>query len=597
MKRISCALIALIILLCSIGSFCACRDEQPVPEEAPKLPIIQNEVSNYIIVYPDYPTTTEVDVAQMIKDKIHDVTGVRIKSMNEEFMDDESEKNVIYIGDTTFEPAKTAKTQILQTYFDAYVIDVSDKDIYIVGASDTALFNGVSYFIENLVEKNYEASTKTLYFEGCQFSGKETTPAGFCLQNIRDYAIVYSGEKGFNHFSIAQKLQGLIKDQTGFSPEIYRDSDKEEGRFEILVGETNRPLSARSYQNTGRIMEYEFIVDQSKLQLAFGGYYSAEKCLNEFSMRVLKYQSAVLATGSYYANLIANISQPLTEGADIRIMSANVMAYRWGEGRYSNVLPIAQRCEIFAGVLLKYRPDAVGIQEVDDPWLEVLPWYLDRLAKKDGLEYTHLFANLTYENKTMVNFSSLVYRSDLYQVDDSGCEVFSIWDATPDYFQRVASYVKLTSKTDVNKDFILVNTHWAHENEEYVNACATEQAALVNRLKGTYSGVPIFCTGDYNNLSTREWRDRFLLQFASSVNGKIASDIARTKGVLITPGGCRAKVEKMHENVFRDIDDSFIDHIVCTGGAYDILRHDTIRTNGCHVLSDHSPIYADISLS
>ena len=38
---------------------------------------------------------------------------------------------------------------------------------------------------------------------------------------------------------IAQKLQGLIKDQTGFSPEIYRDSDKEEGRFEILIGETN----------------------------------------------------------------------------------------------------------------------------------------------------------------------------------------------------------------------------------------------------------------------------------------------------------------------------------------------------------------------
>ena len=52
----------------------------------------------------------------------------------------------------------------------------------------------------------------------------------------------------------------------------------------------------------------------------------------------------------------------------------------------------------------------------------------------------------------------------------------------------------------------------------------------------------------------------------------------------------------MHENIMREVDNSFIDHIICAGGATTVMRHDTIRANGCNILSDHSPIYADIDL-
>ena len=197
----------------------------------------------------------------------------------------------------------------------------------------------------------------------------------------------------------------------------------------------------------------------------------------------------------------------------------------------------------------------------------------------------------------MFNFSTIAYRSDLYTAEESGCEVYSIWNETPSYFQRVASYVKLTGKTDASKEFVLVNTHWAHESAEIVNACATEEAALVNRIKEKYEGISVFCTGDFNNLTTRPWRDQYLNQFVSDIGGQIASSVAKENGVLITPGGCLANgLESMHENVLRGVDDSFIDHIVCTGGECAILRHDTIRENKCHIMSDHSPIYADIDL-
>ncbi|MBP5206823.1 MAG: hypothetical protein J6330_00015 [Clostridia bacterium] len=46
----------------------------------------------------------------------------------------------------------------------------------------------------------------------------------------------------------------------------------------------------------------------------------------------------------------------------------------------------------------------------------------------------------------------------------------------------------------------------------------------------------------------------------------------------------------------RGLDSDFTDHIVLCGGSADVVRHDTIRSNGCHVVSDHSPIYADLSL-
>ena len=108
--------------------------------------------------------------------------------------------------------------------------------------------------------------------------------------------------------------------------------------------------------------------------------------------------------------------------------------------------------------------------------------------------------------------------------------------------------------------------------------------------------MTVFCTGDYNNLSTREWGDTYLNKMVDAINGTIASVAAKQKGVLITPGGCRGSAKNMRENLLREVDDNFIDHIISSGGACEVMRHDTIRANYCHVLTDHSPIYADIDL-
>ena len=88
-------------------------------------------------------------------------------------------------------------------------------------------------------------------------------------------------------------------------------------------------------------------------------------------------------------------------------------------------------------------------------------------------------------------------------------------------------------------------------------------------------------------------------EFLKTVGGMIASDVARESGTLVVKGGyqCndnyridedipRAEISK-HTN-------DFIDHVIGTNGDFEVLRHDTILVNYCHVLTDHMPVYADI---
>lgn len=603
MRKILSLLVAVAILLGAVSLFAGCEKggsegnvtTSKEPEASASVAIVAGGKSEYVILYPEVPTANESEAVQLLRNKISSVAGVRLKAISEEFQAEAKDAKKIYVGNTAFAPAKEVKEQLVQDRFDSYVIDISDDDIYIVGASEEALYNAVKYYTDTLLEDNYDSATETLYFESCRYNGTKVFPTGFSAQHIREYAIIYPAE-GLSFLSIAKSLQEEIEKKTGFTVDIYKDTEREPHQFEILVGETNRAFSQQCYLNSSRIMEYEYLVEGCQLQLAFGGYYTGRKSVEDFGLRMLRDEDRYYEAGSHYAVNLATVEQTLTAGADVRIMSANILAYRWGEQDYSNILPVAERAEIFAGVLLKYLPDAVGLQETDEPWQQALPWYLERMQKKDGVEYTFLLGKLNHEGQTMINFSTILYRSDLYTLDNSGYEVFSIWGLTPNYLQRVATYVKLTSKTDPQKQFALVNTHWAHEDDPTVNACAVEQAALVNQLKSRYAGVNVFCTGDYNNLPTREWKDKYLNQLVSDIGGRIASNVAKANNALIIPGGCRTSAAKMSENVMRAIDDHFIDHILLSGGACDVLRHDTIRSNMTHVLSDHSLIYADIDL-
>ena len=441
----------------------------------------------------------------------------------------------------------------------------------------------------------------------------EPLPAEIDVSEIGEYSIVYASEpRGLE--SLANSLAAEIKTATGKELPTVCDTDSAESVYEILIGRTNRSFSQECYADSSHIMQYEVRTHHGKVQFVTGGPYSGMKCAEKFKEDVLLSKNKLKDGVSYYAADLASDSQKLTDGADIRVMTANVLNYHWGEESYENIYPVATRAEIFAGVLLRFLPDFVGLQEADENWRDILPYYLNSMAEKEKIYYTHQQPNAEWKGKTVINYSSLLYRSDLYNVDDEGFKGFEA-NYQSSYCQRVATYAKYSGKTDASVQAIIVNTQWAHESDERILSCVNEEAELVNALKAQYPGVPIFCTGDFNSDIKKKSRDKedakatdpegyknaknryeFFLGFVGQTDGVILSSAAKEKGVLITAGGCRTSAKNMSEDKQRALDSDFIDHIVLCGGYADVLRHDTIRSNGCHVMSDHSPIYADISL-
>ena len=332
--------------------------------------------------------------------------------------------------------------------------------------------------------------------------------AVFDVDSIGDYSIVYASEPvGLE--SVADQVRDKIQAATGKSIPVLRDTDSAESEHEILVGPTNRAFSQACYADSSHIMQYEIRTQDGKLQLVIGGPYSGLKCAEEFSKHVLAAKEKLSDGVPYYAADLAEDSQELTEGADIRVMSSNVLNYHWGEETYPNLYPVATRCEIYAGVLLRFKPDIIGLQEADANWRDALPYYLNSMAAKEKISYTHLLPNVEWKGKTVINYCSLLYRSDLYDVDESGFKGFEA-NYQSSYCQRVGVYAKFTGKNDASRQMIIVNTHWAHESDERILSCVNEEAALVNELKARYPDIPVFCTGDFNSnikMKARDWED------------------------------------------------------------------------------------------
>lgn len=607
-KRYLLIIFAVILALGSVFSSCGKQNTTIETEESgvnTGIPFIENGESQYTIVFPDTMSPNLMSAVTTLKNQLRTLTGVKLESLSESSVRTEGDTGrMILVGQTSFRQSTEALEKLSGTCSDEYVI-TSEKGIIVINSHfETSLKEAARVFLEEAI--SFDANTGVMTVKDVFFNGTVELPVEFDVDSVGVYSIVYANEPvGLE--AIANSIRDEIKTATGKTLPVYRDTAMAETVHEILVGPTNRPFSNECYAESSHIMQYEMRVANGKLQLVFGGPYSGKKCVEKFKVRILALKDKLVAGTSYYATDFATDSQALTTGADIRVMSSNVLAYQWGEKSYSNVYPVSTRCEIYAGVLLRFQPDIVGVQETDEPWMKALPYYLEAMAAKDNVEYTHLLRRVTLNGTTVVNFTSILYRSDLYTVNDSGCEIFEANYQTT-YCQRVGTWAKFTAKSDSTRQMILVNTHWAHETVERILSCVNEEAALIDRLKTQYPNVPIFCTGDFNSDPAKKprdedqndpnvlTRDQYLKQFVQQISGAIASDLAKEKGVLITPGGCRASASQMNEATLRAVDDNFIDHIIITGGYADVLRHDTIRSNGCHVMTDHSPIYADFSL-
>ena len=280
-------------------------------------------------------------------------------------------------------------------------------------------------------------------------------------------------------------------------------------------------------------------------------------------------------------------AEVLKGGADVRIMSFNVLATEWASP--TNEKPSGfDRFPYFKNVLDRYAPDVVGVQEFNIDWYTSVMEYYDRYKV---INEDNKVVNGTY------NYSTIVYNTDKVELLEYGQDPYPYNDnkntakVTWGYFRSKAT----------DKRFIVISTHWSLS--DFVDAKQSSiLAAKVKSLQEQYS-VPVICTGDYNSNDAgyinKDGNDSVLTQFFEESGFTDAKYAARDVGLLshtlhkgdgeFHPKGEIGVGSYIDVNVNQT---NSIDHILCPINVVPTY-YDTVIDEDALQASDHCPIYAD----
>ena len=327
--------------------------------------------------------------------------------------------------------------------------------------------------------------------------------------------------------------------------------------FEILIGDTNR--QGRNVLNVK---------------------YAAERFLEQF------------ATGRAGEPMIVDIPEPicgmgrsqsiaLTEGAEMRIMSFNVLAYG----------TLARRAPQIREVFHAYVPDIAGIQEGSSA---IYDGVIDQLADR----YT--VAQRYHADGTLLS-TPILYLTEKYTQIDSGAE----W-LEQNYFgsQKAITWVVLKSR-ETGKTFSVVNYHAAvlentykgYEDKSAEFCAALEKEYRIDnvrqileirdRIQTKYPGIAVFFTGDFAFSSTYEAYKG--LDQAGLTTADVSSTGKKMAGYSTYNGSGIVGVSPGKGNP--------IDHVFHHPNESSVLRHHIAQEEKYELdASDHCAVWADVTV-
>ena len=258
----------------------------------------------------------------------------------------------------------------------------------------------------------------------------------------------------------------------------------------------------------------------------------------------------------------------LAEGAELRVMSYNIMHPDWSR------VPVQGRVEIVADILRSYKPDVAAIQEAGAKWHKALiPVLVDTgeyafACRKSNAEgFIYCCTTFLYNPKT-------VRLVDEYILD------LDFRDAT-----RVFSVAVFERLSDGAR-FVVANTHPAPRDtpEKYARNMEDLTAFAAETVE-KYAGLPVIIAGDFN---TPDQTEPYLnlMREAGVRDAKYEADtLVRDYSTYF---GYQAAPDA-------ETKDYCIDHIFVNDRVI-VKLFDAIIDHDVQNASDHIPIYADVHL-
>lgn len=259
----------------------------------------------------------------------------------------------------------------------------------------------------------------------------------------------------------------------------------------------------------------------------------------------------------------------LAEGADVRIMSYNILHPEWNDW-----IPIKGRDQRFLDILQYYMPDVVGIQEAGAQWHR---FWIPKLI--DTGIYSFACRKSNAEGFTFSTTTFLYNPKTVKLVDEY------VLDLVPNHATRVLAVAVFEKLSDGTR-FVVTNTHTSasYEKELYAQNFADLMVLAADEMK-KYEGLPFFMTGDYNTDEAFEMYQTFMDTLGVK-NTKYEADVmVRDHATYIG-----WQDEELEPNR-----DYCVDYIFFKGPA-DVKLYNVVVDHEAKNASDHLPIYADIDL-
>lgn len=550
---------------------------QTTPPPSEPLKIVDGGTTKFRIVYPDEPGSDLFSAVRNLAKEIQQLTGAELEYKSDFLKYDETHDDAAYeilVGNTNY----TQSAEVLADLKTSdYAIVQRGNKIVVAAHNDDMIARAINYMRKNLLPDNLtkdESGKATIVFKEYTYIAEAPfTSFTIAGKELRGFKIVYA--KGAEKYDRAAEMLGeLIADRYGYPLEVVADTKCDPSPLEILVGPTNRPESADfAAKHPTEVLSFNMGVQGGKFVIC-GRPYSCLQAAQRFSTKYLYsgQKTLDLPEGEHFtASYLNRDSVPLAEGADVRIMTANILAEFKSWSNTYEITPVDERIEIFQALLEVYQPDVAGIQEVTDRWGVLIPKYL-------GERY-----ELIYQKTPdgLVNYSTMIYDKTKYDVLDSGIKYFSTEGKNN---IRLVTWAVFSAKGSDLK-FSVFNTHWCWDTEEHAKQQALEESQLIAEVVKKYP-YPVFCTADYNSKQDSA-NYKYFLELTGFVDAKY---VAKDAGTLINvAGGCGSLGDTRPES------GNSIDHVIMSPG-YKVLGFATVVDNCTWDLSDHSPKYADVKL-
>ena len=258
----------------------------------------------------------------------------------------------------------------------------------------------------------------------------------------------------------------------------------------------------------------------------------------------------------------------LAEGADLRIMSFNILHPEWSR------VPVKGRDEIVTEILRYYMPDVVALQEAGAQWHKAL---------KPILMDTGEYATACRQS----NADGFLYNTTCFLYNPQTVSLAEEYILDLDYKSpsRVFAVAVFERKSDGTR-FVMTNTHPApRDDPENYARNMSSLTAFAAETAGKYAGLPIIIAGDFNTPEDSELylalMDEAGVRDAKYEAAVLVRNCSTFFGYQVAPDP---------ENTDLCVDHLFVNDRVDVRLFNEVIGHNVQNA------SDHIPIYIDIDL-